>query len=152
MPIESLAQELLKRQVDSNPGQFKQPILPSKQPQRDIISPEKAAVLGSIADAISTGTFLSRRDNGRGDDNALYRGLGGNPLATAGAVMAGGIAGHLGRNILRKVGAGRIADMLAGSQGANQLALGITNNIHPPQISAQEFVDNKIHGAFRRNK
>ena len=125
--IEALARELLSRQMEVREAPDQTPmwaldrILIPATP----IGTEKAAMIGGLADAASTYSFLKR---GTGvEENAMFGGAQNSPAKTALGVAGSAVGMMAARALLRRTGFKRLADMLAGTQGAHQIGLAAQN-------------------------
>ena len=125
--IEALARELLSRQMEVREAPDQRPMwaLDRTLIPATTIGTEKAAMIGGLADAASTYSFLKRRT--AQEENAMFAGAKNSPLKTALAVATGAAAGMGARALLRQMGFKRLADMLAGTQGAHQMGLAAQN-------------------------
>lgn len=142
--LAAFAQELMQREMQKNPAQFESRSVQSRE-QRGM-SPETLALLGGMADAVSTYAFLKR---GTGhENNAMWQGM--SPAGTAASVAGAALAAKGGRALLRKFGKGTLADMLAGVQGANQIGLAALNTRPVMTPSSDTAYIDKVHGAFTR--
>lgn len=123
MPIEALAQELLKREIAKDPNQYKAPMAESRPAPERKLSPGMLAVLGGIADTASTYAF-AKTGQGR-EDNPALAGIK-SPGKLAVASMGGLLASRLAAKLLGKVSPAA-ADALSANLGAEQLGLAVTN-------------------------
>lgn len=124
--IAQLAEELMRREMATNPGQFKT----SKKPvdfQDNAMVPIDADTLGTIgglADAASTYYFLKR---GTGSEtNALIKGTNNHPEATALAAL-GGLAASKGVTALLRKFNPKLAEAVAANLGNLQTQYAISN-------------------------
>jgi hypothetical protein len=156
MSIDALAKELMAREVNERPAQFdKRPALDLGLPPRsDVtpINPEAAALMGGLADAASTFSFLKR---GTGvESNAMHQQ--GDPLKTAASVAIAALLGSGGRHILRKMGHPKIADLIAGAMGGQQMGLAAQNLQSDLRggftQASDDAVTSKVHGALMRRE
>jgi hypothetical protein len=130
-PIASLAHEMLQRQMvdEDKKRPYRMPLIePQGAPEAKPIAPELAAMLGNVADAASTYSFLKAGTSTEG--NAMYKGMGDKPLATSMSVLGSGLASQAVRAILRHAGQKKLADTLAGVQGGQQMGLAGNNFAH----------------------
>ena len=129
--IGALGEVLMQREMTRDPEQFN-----TARPKFDLglqsgpdmgnpMSPESAATIGSLADAASTYSFLKRGTGTEG--NAVMQHLGQHPEGTALGLIGTGLAMKAGRHLLRKGGMPRLADILAGVQGGNQIGIAAQN-------------------------
>jgi hypothetical protein len=156
--IEALAHELLARELRGRPAQFRPaPKFHGELPtgvEVRALNPEVAAVAGGLADAASTYSFLTRRTGV--EENAMFGSAKNGPSKTALAVVASALGMRAMRAMLRKAGFGRFADLLAGAQGAHQIALAAQNAHYdsvggfPPGSSSDADVRAKVHTALTR--
>lgn len=131
MPLnipDQLIHELVMRQI-AEEGRRMPPIkfADDAPDQPTPMKPETLALLGGLADAVSTYSFLKR---GTGDEsNPLYGPLKGNPLATGAAVAGASLGAKLLRDLVRsKVPPlRRLMDALGAQQGATQLGYAASN-------------------------
>lgn len=127
--ISALAEELLARQLQDNPRQFDAPqpmdLGLEVGPSPTTLGPEKAALIGGLADAASTYTFL-KRGSAR-EANAMWKGLDNHPAATALGVAGGALGFQALRALMRRMGMNGVADTLAGNQGGYQMGLAANN-------------------------
>jgi hypothetical protein len=118
--ISTLAEELMHRELAKNPDQFKAAVPPTPV-NRQSLHPELLALIGSLADAGSTYSFLKR---GTGvEDNMAFAGANNRPFKTAAGVAGSALGSMGGRWLLRKAGFKGIADLLARHGGGQQLGL-----------------------------
>jgi hypothetical protein len=153
--IAALAQELMKREVMERPAQFNRPssgIDLGLNPAIDVepINPELGAVVGGLADAASTFSFLKRGTGKEG--NAMWNGAKNSPGKTAAGVAASSLAAAGLRHLLRKKGHGKLADLIAGIMGGQQVGLAAQNAHHDSRggfnSSSQRDVDTKVNAAI----
>jgi hypothetical protein len=152
--IEALARELLSRQMQVREAPDLTPIwaLDRALIPAAPIGTEKAAMIGGLADAASTYSFL-KRGTGQ-EENAMFGGAKNSPLKTALGVATGAAAGMGARALLRKMGFKRLADMLAGTQGAHQIGLAAQNAHYdskggfPAGSSSEKDVRTKVQTAL----
>lgn len=146
----ALIDELVKRQIeDEQQAQLFAP-RPQSPPQRPSeMSPETLALLGGLADAASTYTFLKQ---GAGtESNAMYRPLKNKPLAT-GLAVAGTALGAKGlRHLFRKKAPG-LVNALAANQGAMQLGLGAANIDDVRASSDDQWMEALKRARLQNNK
>lgn len=149
MPIQinqHLIDDLVKRQMAQE--QYAAPQPDVAQTSHSELSPSLLAILGGAADGISTFDFL-RKGTGV-EDNAMYRPLKGNPIAT-GLAVAG--TGALTAAVLKKVLGKKfpkITDALLANQGADRIALAARNFSPEGHTSSSESYNNSITQAIRR--
>lgn len=125
-PIEALANELLQRELNKPKLEWQ---APPSQPRNELqaLNPEVAALLGTGLDAVGTGMMLHRGTGTEGNPMhaKLWRQ---DPVKTGLGVAAFGVGASALRNLLRakggKVG-GKVADILAGVTGADQMLAGL---------------------------
>lgn len=126
--ISALAEELLKRELEKNAdfGREKLFSLGMDASQGMIpLTPDQALLLGSLADAATTYTFLKR---GKGtESNALIGFTKNHPEATAAASL-GGTAASMGvKKLLERAGHKKLADMIGGGLGGYQFGVAMNN-------------------------
>lgn len=127
-PISDLADELLRRELNRDPEQFKEKKfdlgLDSNGSEMKPISPDKLHTIGGLADAASTYAFLKRGKAKEG--NALMGFAGGHPEVTALGAL-GGLAATKGITaLIRKVNP-KVADAVSANLGALQSAYSVSN-------------------------
>jgi hypothetical protein len=156
--IEAFAQELMVRELRRRPGLF------APAPKFDLrlprgvevkpLHPEALAVVGGLADAASTYSFLKR---GTGvETNAMYLGLNNSPAKTAAGVAGGTAAMMAARALLRKLGMSRVADLIAGAQGSHQIGLAAQNAQYDAAgafpAGSEDIVRSKVQTAMTRRR
>lgn len=122
-PISDLASELLQRELNKNPEQFKTKPVP--QPNESGMSPHTLATIGGLLDAASTYAFMKRGTHKEG--NALVNMIAGQqPEMTGLSAIGGLLATKAMTKLIGKKWPG-VADAIAANLGAEQLGLGIHN-------------------------
>lgn len=124
MPInidDELINELVKRQVAEQQTRKRVDTQPEDTPhQQTTLSPTAASIIGALADGASTYSFLKR---GTGvEDNAMFGGLKGKPLATALSAAGTGLAAPLLGKLLKGKLPKGVIDALVANMGARTLA------------------------------
>lgn len=146
MPLnidDDLIQELVKRQVEEQQMQERfAPRADAPSPEQTTMSPDKALLLGGMADAASTYSFL-KRGTGREDNAVLNNLLGGQAqqaLPTAAAAFGTTMGALLLKKLIAKASP-KVADTLAGGLGGYQLTLAGGNINATPGVSASDLLD-----------
>lgn len=122
-PIGALGEELLRREMERDPEQFKQPIQPTPRKEGGL-SPGMLHTIGGLADAATTYAFL-KRGSGR-ESNQLVGFTNQHPEATALAAL-GGLAATKGLTHLIGKFSPRAADAVSANLGALQSAYSVGN-------------------------
>jgi hypothetical protein len=135
--IADLAEELLQRELAAHPERFApEPRRSPDGPSRPMLSPEQLALVGGVADAASTYYFLKRGMGAEG--NRLLGATNSQPVQTAMGALLGMAGTKVARDLIRKKFPA-VADALAANQGAQQLALAVTNIDPSKPASMREY-------------
>lgn len=149
-PIALTAQDLMAHEVARDPNQFRAPVV-SVPSGRSSLDPELVALLGGIADAGSTYSFLKRGTGSEG--NPIYKGLGNNPLATASSVFGSSLALKGLRSLMRRGGSkwDAVADILAATEGNARLGVAANNlRLVPRSNDAEQAYQDQINSGISR--
>lgn len=120
--LAALAEELMRREMATNPEQFKRPALARMVTPEQPISPEMLHTLGGLADA--AGTYLGMRFRAGREGNPLVAAIGRQQPELTGATAVGGLLAAKGiAKLLRKVSP-KVADVFSANLGAEQVTLG----------------------------
>jgi hypothetical protein len=143
--ISALAEELLRRELATNPEQFKpKPFNLGLPDNIDIemkpISPGTLALIGGLADAATTYNFLKRRTGT--ESNAILGFTNNHPEATGAMALAGFLAARLANKGIRKLNP-KVADAITANLGALQTAYAVGNigTTRGGQGSSYEYQD-----------
>lgn len=120
--LAALAEELLRREMATDPEQFKVRTVQQGRPNGPM-TPGTLHTIGAIADA--AGTYAGMRAFGMPEDNALINRVAhGNPELTAGLAGVGSVFG--GKALARLIGkfSPAAAEALSANLGSQQLGLG----------------------------
>lgn len=149
MPIEirqQLIDDLMKRQVEHDTANRTRVTAPPIGQGREL-DPSLLLLLGAAADGATTANFL--RGTTHVEDNAMFRGLNGNPLTTGLAVAGTGVATVLAHKLLaRKLP--HLAKMLTANQAAERIGLAGRNISPDGRTSGNESLTRSITQAIRR--
>lgn len=138
--IGALGEELMKREVQRDPEQFKQQ--PMQPRQTSSINPHTLATIGGLADAASTYLMLKRGGN---EGNSMLGFTNNHPGMTALGAL-GGLAASKGVTALAKKFSPKLADALAANLGTLQTAyaVGNINSSHDSSRDYQNAMTNKV--------